>query len=89
MDWKIFATTFATIFVAELGDKTQFAAIAASAGSTSTVSVLLAVVLALALAGAIGVGVGSLLGQFLNPVMMKWVSGSAFIAVGLWVILSK
>jgi len=89
MDWKVFGTTFLTIFIAELGDKTQFAAIAASAGSKSTMSILLAVVLALGLAGTIGVALGSFLGHLLNPVTMKWVSGCAFIAVGLWVILSK
>jgi len=89
VDWKIFGTTFVTIFIAELGDKTQFAAIAASAGSKSTATVLLAVVLALGLAGALGVGLGSVLGSFLNPQTMRWVSGTAFIAVGVWVLFGK
>ena len=86
MDWKVFLTTFGTIFIAELGDKTQFAAIAASAGSTSKFSVLLGVVLALSLAGILGVLAGSLLGEFIDPSAMKWVSGSLFIAVGVWII---
>ena len=52
MDWPIFFSTFLTIFLAEMGDKTQFAALAAGSKTSSTISVWLAVVLALALAGA-------------------------------------
>lgn len=87
MDWKIFATTFVTIFLAELGDKTQFAAVAASAGTTSKWSVLAGVVLALAFAGVLGVAAGSLIGNFLSPDVMKWVSGGLFVAVGLWILV--
>ena len=87
MDWKVFLTTFVTIFIAELGDKTQFAAVGASAGSSSKFSVLAGVVLALALAGVLGVAVGSVLGEFVSPSVMKWVSGSLFIAIGLWVLI--
>jgi putative Ca2+/H+ antiporter (TMEM165/GDT1 family) len=89
MDWKLFLTTFVTIFLAELGDKTQFAAVAASAQSTSTKEVLLAVILALSLAGALGVLAGKVLAQFLNPETMRYVSGGLFIVVGLWVLLKK
>jgi putative Ca2+/H+ antiporter (TMEM165/GDT1 family) len=89
MDWKVFATTFVTIFIAEMGDKTQFAALAASSGSKSTLSVLLGVVLALSFAGALGVLAGKVLGSFIDPSYIRWVSGSLFIAVGLWILLSK
>lgn len=89
MNWPLFFTTFVTIFLAELGDKTQFAAIAASSEAESTKEVLIAVVLALGLAGAIGVLLGKVLAQFINPEVMRYVSGSLFIVVGLWVILKK
>ncbi len=89
MNWTLFGTTFLTIFLAELGDKTQFAAIAASSQSTSIKEVLLAVVLALGLAGALGVLAGQVLAQFLDPKWMKWISGLSFIAVGFWVLFQK
>lgn len=89
MDWKIFASTFVTIFLAEMGDKTQFAALAASSQTKSTMSVLLAVVLALALAGTLGVLFGRYLSELLNPVTMKWISGGLFIAAGIWILSGK
>ncbi len=89
MDWKIFASTFVTIFLAEMGDKTQFAAMAASSQSKSTLTVLLAVVLALGLAGALGVLFGRYIGEFLSPQIMKYVSGTLFILVGIWVLTGK
>lgn len=89
MDWKIFASTFLTIFLAEMGDKTQFAALAASSQTKSTATVLLAVVLALGLAGALGVIFGRFLGNFLNPQIMRYVSGALFILVGIWVLTTK
>lgn len=89
MDWKIFASTFITIFLAEMGDKTQFAALAASSQTKSTFSVLLAVVLALGLAGSLGVIFGKYLGTMLNPHFMKYISGTLFILVGLWILTTK
>ena len=88
MDWKIFGTTFVSILLAEMGDKTQFAAMAAGAASKSIWPALLAVTSALCLAGAIGVLAGHVLGSFLNPSALKWTSGTVFIAVGLWILIS-
>ncbi|MFW5806994.1 MAG: TMEM165/GDT1 family protein, partial [Spirochaetota bacterium] len=41
MDWKIFAATFSTIFLAELGDKTQLACILMAAKTEKPVTVFL------------------------------------------------
>lgn len=89
MDWKIFITTFTTIFIAEMGDKTQFAALAASSQSKSTWTVLVAVVLALSIAGALGVLGGKMLGCFLSPNVIKWIAGTLFITIGIWTLASK
>ncbi len=89
MDWKVFASTFMVIFIAELGDKTQFAALAASANTKSTFSVMLAVVLALSLAGVLGVIAGKFLGDVMNPKHIKYLSGTLFIGFGFWTIFSK
>lgn len=89
MDWKLFLTTFITIFLAELGDKTQFAAIAAGSKSDSIGLVLLAVVLALGLAGALGVLFGKFLSSMINPIYMNYLSGGLFIIVGLWILIGN
>ncbi len=86
MDWKLFAATFGAIFLAELGDKTQFAAIAAAAGARSLWEVWLAVVLALALAGTLGVVFGRLLAAFVNPDVMRYLAGGLFVGIGIWIL---
>lgn len=87
MDWSVFIATFTTIFLAEIGDKTQFAALAVASQTNSIYSVLLGTVLALAVAGTIGVLAGSILGKFIDPTFMKYISGSAFIGMGIWILL--
>jgi putative Ca2+/H+ antiporter (TMEM165/GDT1 family) len=89
MDWSVFSATFITIFLAELGDKTQFAAMTVSSQSKSILPVLLGTVLALAVAGSLGVLFGSVLGRYINPQKMKYISGSVFILMGCWILLKK
>jgi len=89
MDWSVFSATFLTIFIAEMGDKTQFAALAAASQTKSTISVLVATIVALALAGSLGVLFGSLLGRVLDPAKMKYFSGTTFIVMGVWILLKK
>lgn len=89
MDWSVFSATFVTIFVAEIGDKTQFAALAAASQTKSTYSVLFATILALALAAVLGVLGGTVLGKFMDPSKMKLISGSAFILMGSWILFKS
>lgn len=87
MDKKLFWTTFATVFLAELGDKTQLAAMTASAKSGALLTVFLAASAALICATALGVLVGGALFKVVPEQLLKWVAGTAFIAVGIWVLV--
>lgn len=89
MDWQVFFTTFTMIFIAEIGDKSQFVAFAAAADSKSTISVLLAFIFAMSAAGLIGVLAGKYLGDFLSPQYIKWISGTMFIGIGAWTLFGK
>jgi putative Ca2+/H+ antiporter (TMEM165/GDT1 family) len=88
MDLKVFATVFATIFVAELGDKTQLATLlyAADAQNPKLV-VFLASASALVLASLLGVLAGTLISQHVSPRLLSWVAGLGFIAIGAWTLL--
>jgi putative Ca2+/H+ antiporter (TMEM165/GDT1 family) len=89
MDLKLFATVFATIFVAELGDKTQLATLLyASDASHPKLTVFAASASALVLSSALGVLAGALVSEFVSPKILRWIAGLGFIAVGAWVILS-
>jgi putative Ca2+/H+ antiporter (TMEM165/GDT1 family) len=89
MDLKLFATVFATIFVAELGDKTQLATLLyASDASHPKLTVFAASASALVLTSALGVLAGALVSEFVNPRILRWVAGLGFIAVGVWVLVS-
>ena len=89
MDPKLFATVFATVFIAELGDKTQLATMLYAAdASHSKLTVFVAAALALIVASGLGVLAGTLVSQFVSPTALRWVAGLGFIAVGAWVIVS-
>ena len=89
MDWKLFSLVFTTMFVAELGDKTQLAALSLSAQNKSLLTVMLAVVCALSLAGVLGVLLGRVLGEALSPTFLKFFTGILFIGIGLWTLLKS
>ncbi len=88
MDWKLFATTFLAIFVAELGDKTQLATLlfAAREGS-NLLLIFLAASAALIATSAIGVLAGGVISNYIEPKYLSYVAGIAFILVGVWTIL--
>ncbi len=89
MDFRLFATVFATIFVAELGDKTQLATLLyASDAAHPRLTVFVASAAALVLTSGIAVLTGSLIAEHVDPKVVRWVAGLGFIAVGLWVLFS-
>jgi putative Ca2+/H+ antiporter (TMEM165/GDT1 family) len=90
MDLKLFATVFATVFVAELGDKTQLATLLyASDAAHPKLTVFAASAAALVLSSALGVLGGALLAEHVSPRVIRWLAGLGFIAVGLWVLIAR
>jgi len=89
MDWKMFATIFGTIFVAELGDKTQLATLLFSADKpASKWMVFGASASALTVAALLGVLAGGWIGQHVSPKALKLVAGAAFVVIGVWTVRS-
>ncbi len=87
MDWKIFATVFAAVFIAELGDKTQLATMLFAADrEVSKWTVFLAASAALVLASAIGVLAGSLLANYISEKVLHYIAGVGFILIGAWTL---
>ena len=90
MDPKLFATVFATVFVAELGDKTQLATMLYAAdASHPRLTVFAASAAALVLTSGLGVLAGSFVAEHVDPRWLRWVAGTGFIAVGLWVLFAR
>jgi len=89
MDWKIFLTTMGTIFLAEMGDKTQLAAILLTSKTGRPLAVFGGAVLALSLVTLIGVALGEGLISVIPQAVLKKGAAIAFILVGLWMFLGK
>jgi putative Ca2+/H+ antiporter (TMEM165/GDT1 family) len=87
MDYKIFLSTFGAIFLAELGDKTQLAALALSSGSRSKWTVFVAAALALVATTAIAVLAGDLVSKHVSPIWIRRCAGAAFVFMGAWFLL--
>lgn len=87
MDWKLFVTSFATVFVAELGDKTQLATLGlASASEGGRLTVFLGSSAALVATSLIAVIAGAALARYISPVWLERAGGALMIAVGAWVL---
>jgi putative Ca2+/H+ antiporter (TMEM165/GDT1 family) len=89
MDWRVFLTTFGVIFLAEMGDKTQLAAMTMAAESKRPWAVFVAAALALTAVSAIGVLAGSVIGNYVSLIWIKRVSAVAFIVIGVLILLDK
>lgn len=87
MDWKVFATVFGTVFLAELGDKTQLATVLFATRNTVNLwTVFIAASAALVLTSALGVAAGAVVSQYVNPRYLSYAAGIGFIAIGAWTI---
>lgn len=87
---RTFFSVFATILLAEIGDKTQLATMLFAADAkTSRWIVFGAAGLALVVAAGIGVLVGAQLERLISPRTLKLVAGTGFIIIGVWTLVSR
>jgi putative Ca2+/H+ antiporter (TMEM165/GDT1 family) len=87
---KTLLVIFGSVLIAELGDKTQLATMLyATDKSVRPISVFIAASSALVVSTVLAVLFGSTITRFLPETTLKLIAGIAFIAVGIWTILSR
>ena len=89
MDWKIFGTAFLTLFLAELGDKTQLAIITMSSRTDSKLAVFLGASLALVVVSMLAVLFGGVLTAYVPTEWLQRIVAVAFIAIGVLMLFGK
>ncbi len=89
MEFRVLLTTFGIIFLAEMGDKTQLAAMTMSAQTKRPWAVFLGASLALVAVSAIGVLVGGVVGQHVPLEWVKRIAAVLFILIGVLMLTGK
>lgn len=89
MDWKVFVSTFGLIFLAELGDKTQLAAMAMAARSHSPLAVFAGAMAGFGLLTLLGVAFGGLITRFVPEAYMRFAARGLFILFGIFILVGK
>jgi putative Ca2+/H+ antiporter (TMEM165/GDT1 family) len=88
MDLKTLLSVFTTVFIAELGDKTQLATLLFAADrEVSKWTVFAGAALALIVTSAIGVLAGGLVSQYVSEKHLSYVAGAGFVAIGVWTLV--
>jgi Ca2+/H+ antiporter, TMEM165/GDT1 family len=89
MDLKTILTTFALIFLAELGDKTQLGVISMVSSTKKPLEVFIGAATALVAVTAVGILLAEILVKFVPVGVLHTVSGALFIVIGLLVLLGR
>jgi len=89
MDFRVLLTTFGVIFLAEMGDKTQLAAMTMAAQSKKPWAVFIGASVALAAVSALGIIVGSVIGDYVPLEWVKRFAAVAFIVIGVLMLAGK
>lgn len=86
---RVLLSTFALLFVAELGDKTQLAVISMTAKHKMPLWVFVGAALALAAVTAIGVLGGGLLTRIIPEMVLRKIAAVLFVAMGILMWFDK
>ena len=86
LNWQVFFLAFTTLFIAEMGDKTQLAVFSLVTDSKAPLSVFLGASLALAVVTLIGVLFGGLVTKVIPTHFLKLGAGILFIGIGFYTL---
>ncbi|HHW68239.1 MAG: Ca2+/H+ antiporter, family [Epulopiscium sp.] len=86
MNWKLFFSAFFTLFIAELGDKTQLAVFCMSADKKQPIPIFLGASLALILVTFLGAFFGEYISRYIPQHIIKFIAGCLFIGIGIFVL---
>ncbi|WP_013323140.1 TMEM165/GDT1 family protein [Gloeothece verrucosa] len=86
MDWQLFGLSFITVFLAEIGDKSQLAAIALGGSAKSPRAVFVGSITALILASFLGVIAGGSMAQLLPTKVLKALAAIGFAVMALKIL---
>jgi putative Ca2+/H+ antiporter (TMEM165/GDT1 family) len=89
LDWRIVASTFVSVFFAELGDKTQLSTMMLASSKKAPLSVFVGSASALVLSSLIGVLVGDTLYKVVPPNIIRLVAGGGFVVIGALILLGR
>lgn len=84
MDTKLMWGAFITLFLAEMGDRTQFAALALAASTHKPWSVFLGALAGLAAALLLAVIFADIAGHYLPETLLKKIAALLCVAMGVW-----
>ena len=88
MNYSLLLTVFATVFVAELGDKTQLATMLFAADrEVNKWLVFAGASLALVATSALGVLAGGVISEYISKRQLHFIAGAGFIAIGIWTLV--
>ena len=83
MDLKLLFSTFALVFLAELGDKTQLATLSLAASGKSRLMVFAGASIALIATSGLAVLFGEALTRAIPPMWIRRAAGVAFVVMGI------
>jgi len=88
MDWRMLGLVFGTVFIAELGDKTQLATLLFAADKeVNKWLVFVGASVALVATSALGVLGGAVISQYVSERTLHLIAGFGFIAIGAWTLI--
>jgi putative Ca2+/H+ antiporter (TMEM165/GDT1 family) len=86
INWQVFWLAFSTLFIAEMGDKTQLAVFSLTADSQAPFSVFLGAGLALCVVTLIGALFGGMVTRFVPPTYLRLGAGFLFVGIGVYTL---